>query len=53
MIERARLDACMALLREAEAPVRVPRHLAWPRTVHEHYAEVAGRAALCPECRMT
>jgi len=43
MIDRARLDACMGLLREAEAPVRVLRHLAWPRTVRERFFAQGGR----------
>lgn len=43
MIERERLDACMDLMRRAEAPVRILRHLAWPRSVRERFLAAGGR----------
>jgi len=41
-----RLARCMALLREAEAPVRVLRHLAWPASVRADF--FAGGARRLP-----
>lgn len=42
-MESERLAACMAGLREAEQPVRILRHLAWPRSVRDEFLRHDGR----------
>jgi len=42
-MDRARIAELMDLLRRAEAPVRILRHLAWPGSVREQFLAAGGR----------